>query len=203
MMATRLKQKARTRQALIDGASQLLDEGVADPSMEEIAEAADVSRATAYRYFDAAADVVWHVRADRVLTDIDEVMSITGSDIIARVLAAEDAINGHLFSDPDAARAFERATLDRRIRGVGTESERAARRLGYIDAALEPIMDQLSTPDFRRVRHALALTMGSQAVPAMLDTCRLDVSEARTATRFACQAIAAEAHRLASAAGSI
>lgn len=196
-MAARLKQKARTRQALVDGASQLLEKGMADPSMEEIAAAADVSRATAYRYFDSAADVVWQVLSDRVLTDIDEAMVSAGSDLIARVLAAEDAINGYLFSDPDGARAYERAMLDRSIRGIGTEFDRAARRLRYIDVALEPVVDQLESSDFRRVRHALALAMGSQAVPAMLDTCRLDIADARDATRFVCQTIAEEAVRLA------
>ena len=200
MMAARLEQKARTRQALLDGASQVLADGIADPSMEEIAEAARVSRATAYRYFDSAGDVVWEVMSDRAVADIDEVMATAGHDVVARALAAEDAINGYMFGDPDGARAFERAALDRSLRGMAQDTDRPARRFRYIDAALEPIANQLSTEDRHRVRHALALAMGSQAVPAMLDTCRLDMDEARSATRFACQTIAAEASRLAAAA---
>ena len=34
-----------------------------------------VSRATAYRYFDSAGDVVWEVMSDRAVADIDEVMA--------------------------------------------------------------------------------------------------------------------------------
>lgn len=171
--------------------------------MEQIAEAARVSRATAYRYFDSSADVVWELMSDRTIADIEEVMTAAGNDVVARVMAAEEAINDYLFEDPDGARAFERAALDRCLRGIAQDTDRAARRLGYIDAALEPIADRLSRDDHRCVRHALALAMGSQAVPAMLDTCRLEVDEARSATRFACRTIAAEASRLAQAAAVI
>ena len=46
----RTKQKARTRAALLDAARALLSEG-RTPTVEEAAEAAAISRATAYRYF--------------------------------------------------------------------------------------------------------------------------------------------------------
>lgn len=196
-MVARLNQKARTRQALLDGASHVLAAGVTDPSMEQIAEAARVSRATAYRYFDSSDHVVWEAMSDRTIADIEEVMAPAGRDVVARVLAAEEAINGYLFDDPDGARAFERAALDRSLRGMNQDTDRAARRLRYIDAALEPLEDHLSSSDRRSVRHALALAMGSQVVPAMLDTCRLGVDEARRATRFACETIATEARRRA------
>lgn len=196
-MSTRTNQKARTRQALLDAASGLLAAGVVDPSMEKLAETAKVSRATAYRYFDSVSDVVWQVASDELVADVDEVMSAAGSDLVTRVLAAEETINGYLFGDADGARAFERAALDRRLRGVAVEVDRAARRLQCIDAALEPVAGHLTTADLRRVRHGLALAMGTQAVVALLDTCRLDLEEARAATRFTCETIAAEAQRLA------
>jgi AcrR family transcriptional regulator len=46
----RAHQRARTRNALIDGARQLLAEGVT-PTVEQVASATTISRATAYRYF--------------------------------------------------------------------------------------------------------------------------------------------------------
>jgi hypothetical protein len=97
--------------------------------------------------------------SDRTIADIEEMMTAAGHDVIARVLAAEEAINGYLFEDPDGARAFERAALDRSLRGMGQDTDRAARRLRYIDAALEPIADRLSSRNRRCVRHALALAL--------------------------------------------
>src|SRR5438034_11699722 len=46
----RIRQKARTRSALLDAARQLLAEG-ATPTVERAADRAQVSRTTAYRYF--------------------------------------------------------------------------------------------------------------------------------------------------------
>ena len=46
----RVHQKARTRQALVRAARQLLVEGTT-PTVEQTAAAASISRATAYRYF--------------------------------------------------------------------------------------------------------------------------------------------------------
>jgi AcrR family transcriptional regulator len=197
-MATREQQRARTNRAIVEAASSLLANGSSDLSMEEIADAADVSRATIYRYFDSAADIVWRVYADQNI-EPPEVTMDGVDDITDRVLLAEQIINDYLFEDPNGARSFEHATLSRTLNGTVTDADRPARRLVYIDAALAPIAADLG-PHLDEVRHALALAMGSQVVPAMLDTCRLPVDEARRATRFACRTIAEAAVRLAEAA---
>jgi hypothetical protein len=89
--------------------------------------------------------------------------------------------------------------LERAATGSAQPEDRPARRLRYIDAAIEPLAGQLSERQRFLVRHALALTMGSSSVVAMLDTCGLDAADAREVTAFAAQAIAREALRLAEA----
>lgn len=196
-MTTRSNQRERTRQALLDAASDLLDGGNAVPTMDEIAERARVSRATAYRYFESAPDVVWQVIADRLIEPVDSAFADAGDDVVGRVARAEAVINDFLFGDPDGTRAFERAVLDRQLAGSARPDDRTGRRLVYIDAALAPIADRLAPADLERLRYALALTMGSQVVTALLDTCGLDVDQAREITRFASRAIVAEALRSA------
>lgn len=196
-MTTRTNQRARTRRALLDAASELLDRGCATPTMDEIAEQAGVSRATAYRYFESAPDVVWQVVVDRQLQPAETAFDDLGDNVAARIERAEAIVNGYLFGDPDGTRAFERAMLDRQLTGVVTPDDRAGRRLHYIDAALEPIADRLAPAELERVRYALALTMGSQVVSALLDTCGLDVDDARNVTGFASQVIISEALRAA------
>ena len=196
-MAPRTNQRERTRQALVDAAASLLDEGRADPTIDEVTERALVSRATFYRYFESASDLMWQVFSDRSIPSTDETFGDAGDDVTERVVRAEKVINDYLFGDADGTRAFERAVLERALNGTATDADRAGRRLGYIDAALEPIVDRLSPADLVRVRHALALTMGSQVVSALLDTCKLDPETARDVTGFAVRAIAAEANRLA------
>lgn len=195
-MTTHTERRARTRQALVDAVAGLIAAGDPTPSMEDVVAAAEVSRATAYRYFDSVQDIIWHIGADRDLAPVDTLFDGC-DDVVERVLVAESANNDFLFGDPDGARNFERAALDRTLNGVADALTRPARRLVYLDAALEPLAPVLDADELRRLRHALALTMGSQAVPALLDTCRLDVDEARETTRYAARAIITDALRRA------
>jgi AcrR family transcriptional regulator len=200
-VVARTEQKARTRQAILDAVARLIGDGRSDLTVDEIVLAADTSRATFYRYFPSPAEALFQVWSDlRVPAGADAIAG-TG-DVGQRVARAEEAINGFLLGIADATRAFERAMLDRTLAGRALPEDRPARRLGYIDAALEPIAGHLSPHDLFLVRHALALTMGSSVVPALLDTCDLDASEAREVTAFAAAAIVAEARRRADRAAS-
>lgn len=200
-MTSRSNQRARTRRSILSATAELLDEGRTAPTIDEIADRALVSRATAYRYFSSAADAVWQVISDRALPSPEEVLAGAGDDLAERALRVERVINDYLFGDPVGTRTFERAVLERALDGSGAADDRAARRLCYIDAALEPLADRLTPDDLARVRHALALTMGSQVVTALLDTCRLGPDDAREVTAFALEAIVAAAIRLADSPG--
>jgi AcrR family transcriptional regulator len=193
-MAPRTRQRERTRERLLDAIQELIDAGSTDLGVDAIASAAGTSRATFYRYFSSPAEALWHVYTDRHLAAMDEAFRDAG-DVADRVARAETAVNEYLLSDPNATRAFERAMLDRTLNGTATPLDRPARRLRYIDAALEPIADDLSDDDRFLVRHALALAMGSSVVPALIDTCALTPEEARRVTRFAAEAIVREALR--------
>jgi AcrR family transcriptional regulator len=194
-MATRTEQRARTRQAILDAVARLIDTGRTDLDVDEVAREAGVSRATFYRYFNSPLDVLFHVVADRDLLPVEAVRA--AGDVPERVAMAEDVVNTWLFAVPEATRAFERSMLERNATGAAQPEDRPGRRLRYIDAALEPLADRLTERQQFLVRHALALTMGSTSVVAMLDTCGLDAVDAREVTAFAAQAIAAEALRLA------
>jgi AcrR family transcriptional regulator len=195
-VATRTQQKARTRQAILDAVVGLLDAGATEPTVDQIVAAANTSRATFYRYFPSPAEALWQVVVDQWIPPAEEVVA-PAEDVGERLRRVEAAINGYLFGVANATRAFERAMLDRTLSGRALPEDRPARRLTYIDAALEPIADELSADDLFLVRHALALTMGSSVVPALLDTCGLDPARAREVTAFAAEAILAEARRRA------
>ena len=55
-------------------------------------------------------------------------------------------------------------------------------RMRYIDEALSPLGDQLGEPARKRLRCALALTLGTHAVIAMKDSAGLDDDEEIVAT---------------------
>src|SRR5918998_397380 len=60
MAGLRERKKLATRAAIHDGAMRLFAEhGFAGTTIDQIAEAADVSRATVFSYFPAKEDIVW------------------------------------------------------------------------------------------------------------------------------------------------
>ena len=66
-MSRREEKRVQTRERLIDAAFGLFStKGYAATTMEEIAGAADVSRRTAFRYFDAKESLVFPYRDDRL-----------------------------------------------------------------------------------------------------------------------------------------
>ena len=196
-MATRTNQKERTRQAIVSAAARLVDGGCTNPSIDDIAEEALVSRATLYRYFESTDDLLWQVFSDRHMIDAETAKPITGDDLTERVLTAEENINDYLFGNEQGTRAFERVMLERVVQGRNTEEDRPGRRFLQIDAALAPLAESLSPDELQLVRHALSLAIGSQAMLALLDTGKLDSDRARDVTRFTCRAIVEQANRLA------
>ena len=193
-MAARTAQKERTRQAIVDACAELIADGK-NPSIDEVADHSGISRATIYRYFNRPVDIVWHVMADRAMPDFQAQLDAADDTLSDRVVAAERGVGDFLFENVARVRAFEVSVLERMIDGTATDEDRPARRLTYIDQAIEPYREQLGAETTELLRHSLATVIGSEAVIALTDARKLDAVEARAVTRWACEALVAHALR--------
>lgn len=193
-MATRTNQRERTRAAIVDACEALLDRGI-DPTIDEIADEAGVSRATVYRYFDSPAMIAWHAMSNKAMVHPDDVFAGTGDDLGARVRAAERVVNDYIFDNAHGVRMFEMGTIQRHLDGTADPADRPVRRLTYIDEALEPVIDSLPPELAHRLRHGLAIAIGAEALLATVDTCRLDPDDARSITQWVCDALVDRAER--------
>ena len=191
-MATRERQRERTRQAILEAAAELLD-AQADVTIEGVVECSGISRATVYRYFDSADDIAWHALTDRATDDAEAVVRAAGPDPLTRVGAAERGVHDFLFSDADNLRRIVATTVARVLEGRSQDTDRPARRLRYIDTAIEPIADELGDEATFRLRHALAAVIGTEAFVALVDVCRIDPDEARDVLAWASQALVRQA----------
>ena len=184
----RVNQKTRTRMALLDTARQLIEHGE-DPTLEHVAEAALVSRATAYRYFSSVDELLAEASIDGPeLGTPDEVLSTLdpGADLADRVDHVVRHVTRRLLANPRATHLMMRSVYDLWL--IEPES-RVGRRIDFLEAALSEHGDLLNPLQRSRLLHSLALVCGAEAVISALDVCRLDTEEAIATIAWAARSL--------------
>jgi AcrR family transcriptional regulator len=175
----RAAQKQRTRKALVDAASQLLREG-RTPTVIEAAEAASVSRATAYRYFPTQEALLIEIADVTPATAAVEqlVAANRGEPPAERLRQVVDAFNRVGLEQEAQLRHSLRIYLDTWFEHHSDADEmpevREGRRMRWLDDILAPLRDELTGLQWRRLRGALALTIGVESLVVMKDVCRIE-----------------------------
>lgn len=192
----RKNQKARTRNALVQAAVRLLESGES-PTVSEVARAALVSPATAYRYFPSAQSLwqaVLHAIGEPDPKEVFE--GLEAADLEERVTAMIERVGGRMLENEAIWRAahavqFEPAGGGQRL------PMRTGQRMRWIEHALEPLEHKLGKRRHARLMHALALVIGADAMITLRDVCRLSAREAKQVSVWAGQALvrATEADR--------
>jgi AcrR family transcriptional regulator len=176
----RVNQKARTRDALIAAARELLAQGVT-PTMEGVAAAAAVSRTTAYRYFP-------NLRALLIAAypHIEE-QSLLGpnppDDPVARLeLVAEDQTRRILKYEPEMRAVLRLSLQSESPRGPDLPMHRGL-RIGWIEDALAPLRGRIDEDELRRLVHGIGATLGIEAFVWLTDIARLSREDAAAIMR--------------------
>ena len=201
----RERQRRRTRRAIIEAAAGLLRRGD-NPSVAEIAEAADVSRRTVYLYFPT----LEHLLADAALEASRATVEPrfeAGGDASERLEALVRAVQQGFAETEHLGRTIIRATVgtptDAPTGGKpggtpggtpGAPPRRGYRRVEWIEGALEPLREELAPERFERLVSALTLLIGWEAMIVLQDTRGLSPSEAEEVCVWAArELLAAEA----------
>lgn len=189
-MAARDNQRARTRRDLVDAALALLRQG-STPTVVEVADAAGVSRRTAYRYFASGEHLMVDALLEAMRSDVEHEIGAAaaeGDDIEARVDRLVDALH-HLTVDKEQLlRQMIRFTLDRGPVEPGAPV-RPSRRLEYVEQALSPLRETLAPAAYERLVRAMAVVIGIEARIVLRDICGLDDDTIVETERWAAQAL--------------
>jgi AcrR family transcriptional regulator len=186
---SRDNQKRRTRRALVEAAGRLIAAGQR-PSVGEVADAAEVSRRTAYRYFPSAEQL----RVEAVLETLRAGMELSidagqpSGRIQERVDRLVHALHDLTLENEPLLRQMIAFTAERGPIEPGVPP-RPSRRLEYIEHTLEPLRDKLPEHDFERLANALAVVMGIEATLVLRDICGLDSHELLDIECWAAQAL--------------
>jgi AcrR family transcriptional regulator len=183
--------RARTARLMLDTAIQLMQGGIV-PSVSDVAGAAEVSRATAYRYFTSQAALV-HAVVDAALGPILDWTSQSHDagertrDLIERSMPRIDAFEATF-------RAALKLSLDQWVqRQAGTLGNEPAFKRGHrvelLRSAIAPLRGRIHDADFDRLTKALSLLFGIEALIVMKDIWGTNADEARDVMQWAATAL--------------
>jgi AcrR family transcriptional regulator len=158
----RESQKNRTRMALTAAAESLMRTG-RQPTVTEVAEAAGISRATAYRYFPTQ-EMLW---AEVALFSTGgplfpaEVKNTSVPEAVGNLVRR---VGTWTYGNEQPLRTLLRLSLD-----PSTGVRRPGHRMDWISDALAPARQEINPETYRRLSNALALMLGIDPIVVMND----------------------------------
>lgn len=190
----RANQRARTRQAIVRAAGTLLARGE-KPSLDEIAAEAQVSRATAYRYFPGLDALLSEAAVDLMVPAADDLLGGGApGDPFERLALVDEALDKACRERETALRLMLARMLERSAaREPGEPPLRQNRRVPLIEQALAPLEPRLGRARLARLAQALAMVVGTEGFIALNDVVGLDQTEAQEVRRWAIDALVAAA----------
>jgi AcrR family transcriptional regulator len=173
----RTAQRRRTRRAIVEATSQLLAAG-ADPSINDIAAAADVSRRTIYTYFPTLDQLLLDATLGAMDIDVEAAIDESGAlDAHARIAGLITALSDGMADTLPLGRKLIKLTVDAPSADDGPR--RGYRRIAWIEQALEPIRPRLGPDRFEQLVSALAVVIGWEAFVVLFDVRGLSANQAR------------------------
>ena len=156
----RTNQKARTRDAVIAAARQLLAEGVT-PTVEAAAAEVSVGRTTAYRYFPNSRALL-----AATYPEIEE-RSLLGPDSpedpLARLEIMAESFTRQILEHEPELRAQLRLALEGEPAGGESLPFRRGRRIRWIEEALSPLEGRMPEGELGRLVLGIGATLGIEA----------------------------------------
>jgi AcrR family transcriptional regulator len=179
------------KRTMLDTAMGLMQRGLV-PSVSDVAEAAEVSRATAYRYFPSQAALI-RATVDEALGPILDLKFRSG-DAGARIAELIDFAYPRIEEYEATHRATLLLALDQwRRRQAGTlggeEPITRGNRRELLREALKPLRARIGRQAFDRLAQSLSLIFGTEALVVLKDIWGLDGEGARRVAVWSADAL--------------
>jgi AcrR family transcriptional regulator len=190
LSSERHAQKSRTRNALLAAARRLLSEK-ATLTVPAVAEAAGISRATAYRYFSDVSVLAAEAGLDVTTKSYADVVRDC-SDTRERVVAVAVFFFDQAIEHEAEFRVFLSRWLDSWRPDVAAPT-RGRRRVAMFRTALEDERKRIGDAAVERLVRELSVATGTEAMIALLDVAGTDRETARATISHMAEVLVADA----------
>lgn len=190
----RFRQRAHTRALLVKTASELMQSGEI-PTATAVAEAAQVSRRTAYRYFPSQEQLL----AEAAIKSARPLVSNTEfpEELMARIRLLVGTVQQFVYGNQGALRTIVRLTAKHVLSHNVGDAEGSipvrSNRVEWIRAALAPARKQLGGKRFERLVSAVSLCVGIESVMVLTNLRGLSQKEVTRVSRWAAETLVAGA----------
>lgn len=177
----RAAQRRRTRRAIVEATMALLDNGV-EPSVNDIAAAAEVSRRTIYLHYPTLDQLILDAAIGLLNVDVDAALQrVRSQDPRERLSVLINELYATMTRSLPLGRKLIRLTVDAGA-PTGQRPRRGHRRVEWIEWAIEPIRPRLTPKRFDDLISSLALVIGWEAFIVLLDVRGMSADAARKLT---------------------
>jgi AcrR family transcriptional regulator len=186
----RVRQKKRTKGLLLTAARSLIAAG-RRPTVAEVADAAEVSRRTAYRYFPTQMKLMSDAALEGLRPVMEAAIAAAPSggntdDVEARVDAMSEKMMRLAFEHEPLLRTMIHETV---LHQGGGDARRWGRRMEWIEMAVAPMRAQLGATAYKRLLSALGLCVGIEALLVLRDICGLSQGQTIQVSQWMARAV--------------
>src|SRR5882672_931690 len=162
----RIDQKRRTRDALVAAARALVSQGET-PTVEAAAEAAAISRTTAYRYFSNQRELLVAAHPETGATSL--LPDDAPDDVATRLDLVIDAFTRSTVENEAQQRTMLRLSLEASAAERSRLPLRQGRGIKWIEEALDPLRAQMPEAEVHRLAVAIRSAAGIEALVWLTD----------------------------------
>lgn len=187
----RTQQKLRTRRALLETAAAMIAKG-GRPTVTEVADAAEISRRTAYRYFPTQVKLMTEAALEGLRPAMEDALNAAPVGTSNQAIEARvDALVEQMQRLALANEALLRTMIHETVLHSPTDTQppRGTRRVEWIDAAIQPLRSRLGPASYARLTSALALTTGIEALLVLRDIRGLSATQAVQVSHWMARAL--------------
>jgi AcrR family transcriptional regulator len=187
----RVRQKQRTREALVTAARQLVADGDT-PTVEVAAERAEISRTTAYRYFPSQAALLAAAHPEIAITTL--LPASAPADVAERLEMVVAGITDMVVDTEPQQRTMLRLSLEPGT-GRGELLLRQGRAIGWLEDALVPLADDVGPDGVRRLAIAIRSAIGIESFVWLTDVAGMTRADAVETMRWTARSLLDAARR--------